>query len=253
MKVVVFGGRGLIGNKVVEVLKAQGHEAVVASRNLGVDAFTAQGLEEVLQNADIIIDTMDSPSFEDKVARDFFETTTSNIIAAAKDKNIRHYIALSVVGTDNLQISGYFQGKLKQEQLIKASGIPYTIARATQFYEFVLMIAQIATEDDIVRLPSAKLQPIAAIDVATAIAGIANGKPYNGIVDIAGPEKIALSEFARRALAAQKDPRNVVTDESALYVQTFKIDDDTLTPGPNQLLGNTDFNGWLADPARSFK
>lgn len=253
MKAVVFGGSGLIGNKVIEALKAQGHEAVVASRNLGVDAFTGQGLDAVLQQADIIIDTMDSPSFEDKVARDFFETATSNIIAAARDKHIRHYIALSVVGTNNLQVSGYFQGKLKQEQLIKASGIPYTIARATQFYEFVMLIAQAATEDNIVRLPSAKLQPMAAIDVARAIANIANGKPYNGIVDIAGPEKIALSEFARKALAAQKDPRNVVTDENALYVQTFKIDDTTLTPGPNQLLGSTHFDGWLANPARTFK
>jgi uncharacterized protein YbjT (DUF2867 family) len=253
MKAVVFGGRGLIGNKVVEVLKAQGHEAVVASRNLGVDAFTGQGLDAVLQNADIIIDTMDSPSFEDNVARNFFETTTSNIIAAAKDKNIRHYIALSVVGTDNLQISGYFQGKLKQEQLISQSGIPYTIARATQFYEFVLLIAHLATEDDIVRLPSAKLQPIAAIDVATAIASIANTKPYNGIVDIAGPEKIALSEFARKALTAQDDTRDVVTDESALYVQTFKIDDTTLTPGPNQILGVTRFDHWLTDSSRIYK
>jgi uncharacterized protein YbjT (DUF2867 family) len=253
MKAVVFGGSGLIGSKVVEVLKAQGHEAVIASRNLGVDVVTGEGLDAILQNADIVIDTTDAPSFEDDVARTFFETATGNIIAAAKDKDIKHYIALSVVGTHKLQNSGYFQGKLKQEGLIKASGIPYTIARATQFYEFVLLIAQAATADNIVRLPSAKLQPIAAIDVATAIAGIAGGKPYNGIVDIAGPEKIALSEFARTALVAQKDSREVVTDESALYVQTFKIDDTTLTPEYHTLTGTTRLNSWLADPARTFK
>lgn len=253
MKAVVFGGTGLIGNKVVEVLRAQGHEVLVASRNQGIDAFTGQGLESALQGVEVIIDTMDSPSFEDQVAKHFFETVTSNVIAAAQGKQIKHYIALSVVGTDNLQISGYFQGKLKQEQLIASSGIPYTIARATQFYEFVMYIAQAATEDATVRLPSAKLQPIAAIDVAKAIAGIAEGTPYNGIVDIAGPEKIALSEFARKALIAQKDIRNVVTDERALYVQTFRIDDATLTPGPNQLLGDMRFDRWLADPAKTFK
>lgn len=253
MKAVVFGGSGLIGSRVVEVLQSQGHEAVVASRQLGVDAVSGQGLDAILTGTDVVIDTMDSPSFEDNVAREFFNTATNNILAAAKGKAIKHYIALSVVGTDNLQISGYFQGKLKQEQLIRDSGIPYTIARATQFYEFVLMIAQIATEDDIVRLPSAKLQPIAAIDVAKAIAAIASDKPYNGIVDIAGPEKIALSEFARKALSAQQDVRNVVTDESALYVQTFKIDDTTLTPGPNQILGTTRLDHWLTDPSRMYK
>lgn len=253
MKAVVFGGTGLIGNKVVKVLRDQGHEALVASRNQGIDAFTGHGLEAALQGVDVIIDTMDSPSFEDQAAKQFFETATSNVIAAAQGKQIKHYIALSVVGTDNLQVSGYFQGKLKQEQMIAASSIPYTIARATQFYEFVMYIAQAATENTTVRLPSAKLQPIAAIDVAKAIAGIAGDTPYNGIVDIAGPEKIALSEFARKALTAQKDVRHVVTDERALYVQTFKIDDTTLTPGPNQLLGDMPFDRWLADPAKTFK
>ncbi|MGP1717571.1 MAG: SDR family oxidoreductase [Methylophilus sp.] len=253
MKAVVFGGSGLIGSKVVAALKAQGHEAVVAARNLGIDVVTGEGLDAVLQNADIVIDTTDAPSFEDNVARSFFETATGNIIAAAKNQGIKHYIALSVVGTHKLQNSGYFQGKLKQESLIQASGIPYTIARATQFYEFVLLIAQAATADNVVRLPSAKLQPLAAIDVATAIAELASGTPYNGIVDIAGPEKIALSEFARKALVAQKDTREVVTDESALYVQTFKIDDSTLTPEYHTLLGNTGFDAWLADPAKTFK
>lgn len=254
MKAVVFGGRGLIGSKVVEVLNTQGHEAVIASRNLGVDAYTGQGLDAVLQNADIIIDTMDSPSFDDNIARDFFEKATSNIIAAAKDQAIKHYIALSVVGTQNLQISGYFQGKLQQENLIKASGIPYTIGRATQFFEFARFIAQAATEDDIVRLPSAKMQPIAAIDVAQAIAGLASGTPYNAIVDIAGPEQIAMSEFARRTLAAEQDGRNVVTDESALYVQTFPVNDSTLTPSLHPvLIGSLTFNQWLSNPGRAYK
>lgn len=253
MKAVVFGGRGLIGSKVVEILKAQGHEAVAVSRGQGIDAVSGQGLEAALQGADVIIDTMDSPSFEDNVAKNFFETSTRNLIAVASGKAIKHYIALSVVGTQNLQISGYFQGKLQQENLIKASGIPYTIARATQFYEFSKFIAQVATEDDIVRLPSAKMQPIAAIDVAQAIADIATGKPYNAIVDIAGPEEIAMSEFARKTLAAEQDTRNVVTDESALYVQTFPVNDTTLTPGPNAILGSLTFDRWLSNPARAYK
>lgn len=253
MKAVVFGGRGLIGSKVVEILKAQGHEAVAVSRGQGIDAVSGQGLEAALQGADVIIDTMDSPSFEDNVAKNFFETSTRNLIAVASGKAIKHYIALSVVGTQNLQISGYFQGKLQQENLIKASGIPYTIARATQFYEFSKFIAQVATEDDIVRLPSAKMQPIAAIDVAQAIAVIATGKPYNAIVDIAGPEQIAMSEFARKTLAAEQDTRNVVTDETALYVQTFPVNDTTLTPGPNAILGSLTFDRWLSNPARAYK
>ena len=255
MKVVVFGGSGLIGQKTVEILHTQGHEAVAVSRQMGVDAFTGQGLEAVLNNADIIIDAMDAPSFEDTIARDFFETTTRNMIAAAQGQHIQHYIALSVVGTDKLQTSGYFQGKLKQEQLIKASGIPYTIARATQFYEFIRLIAQMATKGNIVRLPSATLQPIAAIDAASAIASIANNQPYQGIVDIAGPEKIGLSEFARKALANEQDARTVVTDEEALYVQTFKLDDSTLTPSSShqQILGSLRFDQWLADPDRTYK
>lgn len=254
MKAVVFGGRGLIGSKVVETLKAQGHAAVAVSRDQGIDAVSGQGLEAVLQGADVIIDAMDSPSFEDHIAKKFFETSTRNIIAVASEKVIKHYIALSVVGTHNLQISGYFQGKLQQENLIKASGIPYTIARATQFFEFSKFIAQAATEDNIVRLPSARMQPIAAIDVAQAIANIAASTPYNAIVDIAGPEQIAMSEFARKTLAAEQDVRNVVTDESALYVQTFPVDDSTLTPGPNPvILGSLTFDHWLSNPARTYK
>lgn len=253
MKAVVFGGRGLIGSKIVEILKDQGHEAVAVSRDQGIDAVSGRGLEAALQGADVIIDAMDSPSFEDTVARNFFETSTRNMIAAAAGKAIKHYIALSVVGTHNLQISGYFQGKLQQENLIKLSGIPYTIARATQFYEFSKLIAQAATENDIVRLPSAQMQPIAAIDVAQAIADIAIGNPYNAIVDIAGPEKIAMSEFARKALAAEHDSRNVVTDETALYVQTFPVNDSTLTPGANAILGSLTFDRWLSNPARAYK
>jgi uncharacterized protein YbjT (DUF2867 family) len=253
MQVVVFGGSGLIGSKVVDVLQAQGHTVIAATRKQGIDVVTGEGLAAVLHNAEIVIDTTDAPSFEDNAARSFFETATGNIITAAKNSGVKHYIALSVVGTHKLQNSGYFQGKLKQEALIKASGIPYTIARATQFYEFVLLIAQAATTGQQVRLPSAKLQPIAAIDVATAIAEIAAGSAYNGIVDIAGPEQIALSEFARSALLAQQDAREVITDESALYVQTFKIDDTTLTPEYHTLLGTTRLQAWLADPSRTFK
>lgn len=253
MQVVVFGGSGLIGSKVVDVLQAQGHTVIAATRKQGIDVVTGEGLAAVLHNAEIVIDTTDAPSFEDNAARSFFETATGNIIAAAKNSGVKHYIALSVVGTHKLQNSGYFQGKLKQEALIQASGIPYTIARATQFYEFVLLIAQAATTGQQVRLPSAKLQPIAAIDVATAIAKIAAGSAYNSIVDIAGPEQIALSEFARSALLAQQDAREVITDESALYVQTFKIDDTTLTPEYHTLLGTTRLQAWLADPSRTFK
>jgi len=253
MKTVVLGGTGLIGKKVVDALKARGHEVIVASRRDGFDAMTGEGVERILRGADVVIDTMDSPSFEDGPAKDFFTTTTNNIVKAVKNSGVKHYVALSVVGTQNLQVSGYFQGKLQQENLIEDSGIPYTIVRATQFYEFSLFIGQVATEEKIVRLPSAKMQPIAAIDVAKAIAEIATGKPYNRIVDVAGPNKINMSVFVEKALAAQNDSRKVVVDENALYVKMFPVNDSTLTPGQDPILGSLTFDAWLADPSRSYK
>lgn len=253
MRAVVFGGSGLIGSKVVDILISRGHDVIAASRRMGIDAVTGEGLEAVLADVDVVIDAMDAPAFDDAPAKAFFEKSTGNILAAAKGKPIKHYIALSVVGTPKLQISGYFQGKLKQEDLIQQSGIPYTIARATQFYEFALFIGEVATEGQVIRLPSADMQPIAGKDVAEAIANIAGGQPYNDHVDIAGPEKIRMNDFVSRALRSEGDPRQVVADEAALYVRTFPVDDSTLTPAHNVILGHLPFDAWLADAARAYK
>jgi uncharacterized protein YbjT (DUF2867 family) len=251
MKVVVFGGSGLIGRKVVDLLTKEGHEAVVAAPSWGINAVTGEGLEEVLKDADVIVDTMNSPSFEDQPAKNFFEVSTKNILAAAKGKNIKGYVALSVVGTEKLQISGYFQGKLEQENLIKNSGIPYTIVRATQFYEFAPYIGEVATEGNDVFLPPVEMQPVAGIDVAKIITYLAINTPYNYTFDVAGPEKIRMPDFVSKSLEAQSDSRNVIADEKALYVRTFPVDDQTLTPSTYNkvLLGTLKFDDWLATEA----
>src|ERR1044071_2498002 len=197
MKIVVIGGTGLIGSKTVAILREGGHEAVAASPNTGVNTITGAGLKEAMAGTQVVIDLANSPSFEDKAVLEFFETSGRNLHAAEKAAGVRHHVALSVVGTDRLLASGYFRAKMAQENLIKGSGIPYTIVRATQFFEFVGAIAQSATDGQTVRLPPALMQPIVSDDVATALADVALEKPANGIVEIAGPEKIRMDELVR--------------------------------------------------------
>ena len=244
MKIVVIGGTGLIGTKLVGNLQKLGHEVVPASPNSGVNTITGEGLAEVLQGAEIVVDVANSTSFEDKAVMHFFETAGNNIAAAEKAAGIKHHIALSVVGTENLQDSGYFRAKLVQENIIKESGIPYTIVRATQFFEFLSSIAHAATEGDTVRLTSALFQPIAAQDVASILATVSLEKPINGTVDIAGPHKIPLYYAVVAALNARQDTRKVVQDDRAAYFGLL-INDQSLTPMGNAQLGKITLQDWL--------
>ena len=244
MKIVVIGGSGLIGTKVVKKLTDQGHEALAASPNTGVDATTGRGLAEALAHADVVVDVSNSPIFEEEVARPFFESSGRNLARAEHEAGVRHHVALSVVGTDRLQDSGYFRAKLAQERLIKASGIPYTIVRATQFFEFLRAIADSGTDDDRVRMPTASFQPIAAEDVATAVAAAALGAPANGTIEIAGPERLPMSEMVARYLKDINDPREVVSDPQARYFGA-RLDDRSLVPGDNARLGTIRLEEWL--------
>jgi len=245
MKIVVVGGSGLIGTKLVHNLRQRGHEVVAASRASGINAMTGEGLAEAMTGAQVLVDVSNSPSFEDKPVMEFFETTGRNLLAAETAAGVAHHVALSVVGTDRLLASGYFRAKMAQENLIKASGIPFTIVRATQFFEFVGAIAQSATEGETVRLPPAMMQPIVSDDVASILADIAVGPPLNGTVDIAGPEPIRMDELVRRYLAATHDSREVTTDAGARYYGT-EVKDQSLTPGDIPRLGPTRFEDWLS-------
>jgi uncharacterized protein YbjT (DUF2867 family) len=245
MKIVVIGGTGLIGKKTVANLRRQGHEVTAASPSSGVNAVTGQGLAQALAGAQVVVDVANSPSFEDQAVMEFFEKGTKNLLAAEQAAGVAHHVALSVVGTDRLQASGYFRAKLVQENLIKASPIPYSIVRATQFFEFVGAIAQFSTEGTIVRLPPAMMQPIVSDDVAAGVADVAVAKPLQGTVDLAGPEPIRMDELVRRFLAATGDARTVTTDPKAPYYGT-PVNDQSLTPGPNPRLGPTTFDDWLA-------
>lgn len=245
MKIVVIGGTGLIGTKLVAQLTARGHEAVAASPNTGVNTLTGEGLAEALKGAQVVVDVANSPSFEDKAVLEFFETSGHNLMAAEAVAGVQHHVALSVVGTERLQDSGYFRAKLAQEKLIKASPIPYTIVRATQFMEFLGAIAQAGTEGQTVRLSPAMVQPIASDDVAAAMADAAQGTPVNGMVEIAGPERVGLSGLVQRYLTAMGDPRTVVADAKAPYFG-LQLDDGSLTPGDKPTLGATTFENWLA-------
>lgn len=245
MKIVVIGGTGLIGSKLVQQLAARGHEALAASPNTGVNALTGEGLAEALKGAQVVVDVANSPSFEDQAVLHFFETSGRNLLAAEAAAGVKHHVALSVVGTERLQDSGYFRAKLAQEKLIEAAGIPYTIVRATQFLEFVGAIAESATEGRIVRLSPAMFQPIAADDVATAMADAALAAPVNGMVEIAGPERVALAALVQRYLKAIGDPRSVLPDASAPYFGV-RLDDRSLTPGDTPRLGAIDLEAWLA-------
>jgi uncharacterized protein YbjT (DUF2867 family) len=241
MKIVVVGGTGRIGAKVSAILRAGGHDVLAAAPSTGVNAVTGEGVDVALAGAQIVIDVSNSPSFADGEVMRFFRFSTFNLIAAAKAARVQHYVALSVVGTDGLQESGYFRAKLVQEQLIEASGLPYTIVRATQFFEFVDAIAGDGAE---VRVPTAQLQPILSDDVAAAVADAAAGTPVNGIVDVAGPEMAPIAEFARRRLVALGDGRTVSASADASYFG-LKLADRALVPGPDARIMPARFDAWL--------
>lgn len=244
MKIVVIGGTGLIGSKVVEKLKAKGHEAIAAAPNTGVNTITGEGLIEALRGAEVVVDVANSPSFDDQPAMDFFQTAGKNIATAEIATGVKHHVALSVVGTERLQASGYFRAKLAQEARIKSSPTPYTILHATQFFEFLRGIAQSGTEGNAVRLSHSLFQPMAADDVATAVAKAALAPPVNGTVEIAGPEPFYIDELVGKVLAYDKDPRKVVVDPNALYFG-IKLDDKSLVPEANAERGATRFEWWL--------
>jgi uncharacterized protein YbjT (DUF2867 family) len=245
MKIIVIGGTGLIGSKVVEKLKQQGHEAIAAAPNTGVDTITGKGLADALAGADVVVDVSNSPSIEDGAAMDFFQTSSRNLIAAEQNAGVRHHLALSVVGTDRLQDSGYFRAKLAQEQLIAASPVPYTLVHATQFFEFIRSIANVSTRGGSVRVPPIRFQPIAAEDVAAAIAEAALRGPADGMMEIGGPEIFGLDDAVRRVLEYDHDPREVIADPSAPYYGV-EVTDETLVPGPGARLGSTTLDWWLA-------
>jgi len=245
MKIVVIGGTGLIGTRLVHNLRKQGHEVVAASPSSGVNTLTGEGLAEALVGAKAVVDVANSPSWEDKAVIEFFETSGRNLLAAEAAANVRHHVALSVVGTDRLLASGYFRAKMAQENLIEASHIPYTIVRATQFFEFVGGIAESASDGHTVRLPPAMMQPIAADDVAAALAEVATAEAENGTVEIAGPELVRMDEFVRRFLVASKDTRQVSTAPQARYFGV-PVNDRSLVPGDHPRLGPTRFADWLS-------
>jgi len=245
MKIVVIGGTGLIGSKLVSRLREQGNEAVAASPGTGVDTVTGQGLAEALAGAQVVVDVSNAPDWGDAAVMDFFQTSTRNILAAETAAGVGHHVALSVVGTERLQGSGYFRAKLAQEEAIKAAAIPSTILRATQFFEFIGRIADSSTHDGTVSLPPLFFQPVAADDVAAALADIAQGAPVNGTVELAGPERFRLDEFVRRYLSATSDPRQVVTDARAPYYGLQVSDEHALVPGDNPRIGATRFADWL--------
>ena len=248
MKIVVIGGTGLIGSKLVPKLREQGHEAVAASPKSGVNTLTGEGLAEALKGASVVVDVTNSSSWEDAVVMNFFETSTRNQLAYESTAGVKHHVALSVVGTERLLGSGFFRAKIAQENLIKAFSIPYSIIRATQFFEFVKGIADFSTEGNKVRLPSALIQPMSADDVASAVGRIATGSPVNGTVEVGGPEKFRLDELVRKSLAAHKDPREVVTDSKARYYG-IEVSEKTLVPDDGARLGGTRFETWLTQSA----
>ncbi|PWT78298.1 MAG: NmrA family transcriptional regulator [Acidobacteria bacterium] len=245
MKIIVIGGTGLIGAKVVGKLKQKGHDAIAAAPNTGVNTVTGEGLADALAGAQVVVDVANSPSFDDQAAMDFFQTAGKNLLEAEAAAGIKHHVALSVVGTERLLDSGYFRAKLAQEKLIKNGPIPYTIVRATQFFEFLRGIAQFSTEGETVRLPHSLFQPMAAEDVATAVADAALAAPLNGTVETAGPDSFHLDELVGQILAYDKDSRKVVMDAKALYFG-IKVDDQTLRPGSNPRLGKTRFEDWIS-------
>jgi uncharacterized protein YbjT (DUF2867 family) len=251
VKIVVIGGSGLIGSNVVNRLRRAGHEVLAASPNSGVNSVTGEGLAEAIAGAQVVVDVANSPSFEDKAVLEFFETSGRNLLAAERAAGVGHHVALSVVGADRLPESGYLRAKVAQEALIKSSGIPYSILRSTQFFEFLDSIINSAADGDTVRLSPALLQPVAADDVSAALADLAVSPPLNATVEIAGPEPFPLDQLARRALTARHDKRSVKADVHARYFGT-ELDDRSLTPGDHPRLGATRFEDWFerSSPSR---
>ena len=244
MKILVIGGTGLIGSKLVAILLQHGHNAIAASPATGVNTITGEGLAEALKGVQVVVDVANSPSFEDKAVLEFFATSGRNLLAAEAEAGVRHHVALSVVDTHRLAESGYFRGKIAQEKLIKASGIPYTIVHSTQFFEFLGGIVQSGAEGDHIRLPAAYVQPIASDDVARAMADATLGEPVNGTIEVAGPEKVRMAALVERYLANTGDARPVIADQHARYFGAL-LEDDTLVPGINPQLGAIDFNTWF--------
>jgi uncharacterized protein YbjT (DUF2867 family) len=244
MKIVVIGGTGLIRSKLVEKLGRAGHELLPASPDSGVDTYTGKGLEDALDGADVVVDVSNAPAWDDDAVLDFFRTTSRNVVDAETKTGVRHHVALSVVGIDRLTDSGYMRGKLVQEETVRAASIPYTLLRATQFFEFLGRLADMSVSDGTIRLAPVLVQPDAADDVAAMLAELAQGDPVNGIVEMAGPEQFRLDDLVRRLLAAQGDPREVTADPEALY-SGAKLDDHSLIPGDNPRIGPTRFEDWL--------
>jgi uncharacterized protein YbjT (DUF2867 family) len=248
MKIVVIGGTGLIGSKLVEKLRADGHDPLAASPATGVDTITGKGLADALQGAQVVVDVSNAPAWDDVAVMDFFRTSTRNILAAEMAAGVGHHVALSVVGTERLLDSGYFRAKLAQEEALKAAAIPCTILRATQFFEFIPRIADSGADDGTVSLPPVFFQPEAADDVAAALANIAEGPAVNGTVELAGPERFRLDELVRHYLSVKNDPRQVVTDVDAPYYG-IQVDERALIPGDNARIGATRFEDWLSPSA----
>lgn len=246
MKIVVVGGTGMVGSKIVDALRERGHDAVAAAPNTGVDVVTGAGLKEVLEGANVVVDVANSPSFEDQAVLDFFRTTSHNLLAAEADAGIAHHVAVSIVGADRLPDSGYLRAKVAQEDVIEQGSVPFTIVRSTQFFEFMRGIADSATEGNIVRATTATFQPIAAEDVARLVVDSALSAPINGRTEIGGPEKIGLDELLRAVLAADGDPREVVGDPHAHYFGT-EMTDTSLVPLGAARLGSIRFADWLAN------
>ena len=250
MKIVVIGGSGLIGSKLVVKLHEHGQEAVAASPNSGVNTLTGEGLAEALKGAAVVVDVSNSPSWEDAAVMNFFETSTRNLLAQEASAGVRHHVALSVVGTDRLSESGYFRAKIAQEKLIKSGTIPYSIVHATQFFEFLKQLADISFDGKKVRLPDALFQPMAAEDVASAVGRIAVGQPINGTIEIAGPQLFRIDELVRQRLISLNDSRDVIADRNVLY-SGARINERTLVPDDGAQLGDIHFADWLKDPASS--
>jgi uncharacterized protein YbjT (DUF2867 family) len=248
MKIVVIGGTGLIGSKLVEKLRIGGHEPLAASSESGVNALTGEGLGEALEGAQVVVDVSNAPTWDDAAVLDFFQTSSRNLLAAETTARVGHHVTLSVVGIDRLRESGYFRAKVAQEEVVKAGPVAYTILRATQFFEFIGRIADSSTDGDTVRLPPALIQPEAADDVAGTLADIAVGSPLNDTVELAGPEAFRLDELARRVLKASDDLRQVTTDVHARYFGT-ELDDRSLAPGHDARIASTRFEDWLSQSA----
>jgi len=248
LRVVVIGGTGLIGSKLVTKLVEHGHEAIAASPNSGVNTVTGEGLDEVLRGASVVVDVSNSPSFDDAPAMDFFTTSTRNLLATEARAGVRHHVALSVVGLERLEQSGYMRAKMKQEELIKGSSIPYSIVHATQFFEFIKAIGDAATEGNIARLAPVLIQPVAADDVASTLGRVATDEPLDGMIEVAGPEQFRLDELVRKALALRNDPRQVIADPDARYFNAA-LGERTLLPGDGARLGATTLKEWLGRQA----